>query len=76
MDDITKEKIKNLIHLRTNIFTVLIVLSSGMASILLLDKITIPIWIALIIGARFWWTFLDNILSINKKLENLTKETK
>lgn len=76
MREYYKEKIKNLITLRNNLFTAIIVLTSGVMGLFFVN---IPFWKAILfvfIGGYFDILFLKNLLSINNDIEKYVEELK
>lgn len=71
-----KEKLRNLISLRTNLFAVLIVLTGGLFGLFFTSLTTIKFYVLLAIGIYFGWVFLTNLLSINKQIEELIERLK
>ena len=69
------EKLKNLINLRTNLITILVVLIGGVYGLHLLNLSKSVYWISLIIGVFYIYfitkTTLNTNVRINKMLEEL-----
>jgi hypothetical protein len=66
-----KEINKNLMNLRTSLITVVIVITSGLAGIVLTKSFsTVNILLLVIPGIYFDIIFLQNILSINNRIDN------
>lgn len=70
-----KESNKNLINLRTNLITAIIVITSGIAGIILTKSFSfLNIVVLLIPGIYFDILFLRNIMNINCKIyENIRR---
>ncbi|MBP3925131.1 hypothetical protein J6E39_07820 [bacterium] len=70
-----EEQNKNLINLRTSLITVIIVITSGLAGIVLTKSFSlVNILILVVPGVYFDFIFMQNILSINSKLnENIRR---
>lgn len=70
-----KESNKNLINLRTNLITAIIVITSGIAGIILTKSFSfLNIVLLLIPGIYFDILFLRNIMNINCKIyENIRR---
>ena len=64
-----EEENKSLIALRSNYFTLMIVISSGLAGLFFADIHIVKIIFLSIVGIYFDYIFLLKFLSINKKLE-------
>ena len=72
-----KEDNKNLINLRTNLITIIIVLTGGIIGLILSQNLNIFGIIMLIIpGLYLDFVFFCNILSINNKIINNIKRLK
>lgn len=71
-----KETNKNLINLRASIIAVMVVLTSGLAGLLLIEINTIKLIILLFIGIYFDIVFLGNVFNINDKITTNLKELK
>jgi len=76
MENYLKESIKELIALRASLFNVVIVLTGGLLSLLLLDAVPWILRIFAVIGVYFDITFLKNIVNITEDIRNKTKELK
>lgn len=76
MTDYYKEKAKNLIALRSNLFTSVIVLTGGIAGLFFTNSQLIKVLIFGIIGAYFDIIFLLNIMSVNKEIDLMLEEIK
>ena len=76
MREYCKEKIKNLIALRTNLFTTLIVLISGIVGLFFANAPALKLFPFGIAGSYFTILFLLNIISINKQIDMLTEGLK
>lgn len=74
MNGCCKEKLKSLIHLRTNLFTVVIVLTTGIFG-LFFTRLSIIMTVCLfLIGLYFNILFLCNLLKINNDINLILKE--
>lgn len=74
MSEYYKEKIKNLIALRTNLFTVVIVLTGGVISLVFMDIPFMQILPLALIGIYYDFVFLKNIFSINNTIDSTLEE--
>lgn len=70
------EKIKNLVALRNNLFTSVIVLTSGVVGLFFIDQPYAKLFPFIAIGAYFDFVFLVNLLSINDKIDKVLEELK
>ncbi len=69
--EVLSEINKNLMNLRTSLITVVIVITSGLAGIVLTKSFsTVNILLLVIPGIYFDIIFLQNILSINNRIDN------
>lgn len=69
--EVLSEINKNLMNLRTSLITVVIVITSGLAGIVLTKSFSsINILLLVIPGIYFDIIFLQNILSINNRIDN------
>lgn len=76
MSEYHKEKVKSLVALRNNLFTAVIVLTSGVMGLFFVN---IPFWKVILfvsIGGYFDILFLKNLLSINNDIEKYVEELK
>lgn len=76
MREYYKERVKNLVALRNNLFTAVIVLTSGVMGLFFIN---IPFWkfiLFVAIGGYFDILFLKNLLSINNDIEQYVEELK
>lgn len=71
-----KEKIKNLIAFRTNLFTCLVVLTGGVFGLFIIDIPVYKIVPLALLGIYFGILFLKNLLSINNKILEYLEELK
>lgn len=76
MKDYYIEKLKNLINLRTNLITILVVLIGGVYGLHLLNLSKNVYWISLIIGVFYILFFMKSILSTNNTIYNVLEELK
>lgn len=80
MREYYKEKIKNLITLRSNLFTCIIILTGGLVGLCFTGASWIRIIPLIVLGAYFDFTFLQNMISTHKEidliLEGLKNECK
>ncbi len=65
-----KESNKNLISLRTNIITVMIVLTSGVIGLLFIDISLIKFIILSCLGIYIDIVFLHNVICINNQIDS------
>ncbi len=65
-----KESNKNLIALRTNLITAMIVLTSGIISLFLVELPIHKSVILFLIGLYFDALFLHNVICINNQIDN------
>lgn len=70
------EKLKNLINLRTNLITILVILIGGVYVLHLLNLSRFAYWISLIIGVFYILYFMKSILSTNDTIYNVLEELK
>ena len=70
------EKIKNLVALRNNLFTSVIVLTSGVVGLFFINQPFIKLGPFMLIGGYFDFVFLVNLLSINDKIDKVLEELK
>lgn len=69
--EVLSEINKNLMNLRTSLIIVVIVITSGLAGIVLTKSFsTVNILLLVIPGIYFDIIFLQNILSINNRIDN------
>ena len=74
MREYYKEKIKNLIALRNNLFTCIIVLTGGVVGLFFVDSMSIKLFPFIAIGGYFDLVFLINLLSVNNDIEKYIEE--
>lgn len=74
MDDFTKEKIKDLIALRNNYFSMIIVISTGIASLFILNLDNIKFIAYLIVLAYFGSVFILKFEFTSNQINKLLKE--
>lgn len=72
MDNDFKESNKNLINLRTNLITIILVLTSGIMGLIYTDISFLQKSFALIPGAYFDLLFIYNVIKINEILDKRT----
>ena len=70
------EKIKNLVALRNNLFTSVIVLTSGVVGLFFIDQPYAKLFTFIAIGAYFDFVFFMNLLSVNKDIDKYIEEIK
>ena len=70
------EKIKNLVALRNNLFTSVIVLTSGVVGLVFIDQPYAKLFPFIAIGAYFDFVFFMNLLSVNKDIDKYIEEIK
>lgn len=71
MREYYKEKIKNLVALRTSLFTIAMVLTGGVVGLLFMDISPVKILPLAVIGVYYDFVFISNIFSINNKIDIL-----
>lgn len=72
-----KEENKNLINLRTSLITIIVVLTGGLAGMIVTRNLdTASLLILFVPGIYFDFVFLGNVLSINKKITKNIEELK
>ncbi len=71
MREYYKEKIKNLVSLRTSLFTIAMVLTGGIVGLLFMDIPLVKILPLAVIGVYYDFVFISNIFSINNKIDIL-----
>ena len=76
MREYYKEKIKNLVALRNNLFTSVIVLTSGVVGLFFINQSFVKLLPFMAIGGYFDFVFLLNLLSINNKIDKILEELK
>lgn len=76
MREYYKEKIKNLIALRTSLLTVVIVLTGGIIGLFFMGVPLVQILPLAVIGAYYDFVFLSNIFAINNSIETTLEELK
>lgn len=74
MNEYSKEKLNNLIQMRTNLFAVVIVLTGGLFSMLFMNISIVKIILLMSIGTYFDFIFISNLLSTNQKIEKCLEE--
>ena len=67
-------QIKNLIALRTNLITIILTLTAGIIGFIFTNTIISVKTILCAIGIYFDLLFIINVIAINQKLFNLTKD--
>ena len=76
MKDYYIEKLKNLINLRTNLITILVILIGGVYGLHLLNLSRFAYWTSLIIGVFYILYFMKSILSTNDTIYNVLEQLK
>lgn len=76
MREYYKEKIKNLIALRSNLFTVTIVLTGGIFGLFFMDIHVAKLLFFLLLGGYFDILFLKNLFYINSYIEKCVEDMK
>ena len=71
MNEVDKERLKNLISLRSNLFTVVIVLTTGVLGLFFVKLSKIMVAFLFLTGIYFDFLFLSNLLKINEDIEEL-----
>ena len=70
------EKLKNLINLRTNLITILVILIGGVYGLHLLNLSRFAYWISLIIGVFYIYFLMKTTLNTNDRINNILEELK
>ncbi len=70
------EKLKNLINLRTNLITILVVLIGGVYGLHLLNLSKSVYWISLIIGVFYIYFIMKTTLNTNARINKMLEELK
>lgn len=70
------EKLKNLINLRTNLITILVVLIGGVYGLHLLNLSKSVYWISLIIGVFYIYFITKTTLNTNARINKMLEELK
>ena len=76
MREYYKEKVKNLVALRNNLFTSVIVLTSGVFGLFFVNQPFLKLLPFMVIGGYFDLVFLFNLLSINNQIDIILEELK
>lgn len=76
MKDYYIEKLKNLINLRTNLITILVVLIGGVYGLHLLNLSKSVYWISLIIGVFYIYFIMKTTLNTNARINKILEEFK
>ncbi len=76
MREYFKEKVKNLVALRSNLFTCVIVLTSGIVGLFFVNETAAKLLPFILIGIYFDLVFLINLLSVNKDIDKYIEEIK
>lgn len=76
MREYYKEKIKNLIALRNNLFTSVIVLTGGVAGLFFVNQPSTKLLPFILIGVYFDLVFLLNLLSVNADIDKFIERVK
>lgn len=71
MNEVDKEQLKNLISLRGSLFTVVIVLTTGVLGLFFVKLTKIMIAFLFLTGIYFDFLFLSNLLKINKDIDEI-----
>ena len=70
------EKLKNLINLRTNLITILVILIGGGSGLHLLNLSRFAYWISLIIGVFYIYFLMKTTLNTNDRINKILEELK
>ncbi len=70
------EKLKNLINLRTNLITILVILIGGVYGLHLLNLSRFAYWISLIIGVFYIYFLMKTTLNTNDRINKILEELK
>lgn len=70
------EKLKNLINLRTNLITILVILIGGVYVLHLLNLSRFAYWISLIIGVFYIYFLMKTTLNTNDRINKILEELK
>ena len=76
MNEVDKEQLKNLISLRSNLFTVVIVLTTGVLGLFFVKLSKIIVAFLFLTGIYFDFLFLSNLLKINQDIDELLGRNK
>ena len=76
MKDYYIEKLKNLINLRTNLITILVILIGGVYGLHLLNLSKSVYWISLIIGVFYIYFIMKTTLNTNARINKILEEFK
>lgn len=76
MKDYYIEKLKNLINLRTNLITILVILIGGVYGLHLLKLSKSVYWISLIIGVFYIYFIMKTTLNTNARINKILEEFK
>lgn len=76
MREYYKEKIKNLIALRSSLFTCVIILTGGLVGLCFSDISWVKIIPLVILGAYFDFTFLQNMISTHREIDLILEDLK
>lgn len=76
MKDYYIEKLKNLINLRTNLITILVILIGGVYGLHLLNLSRFAYWISLIIGVFYIYFLMKTTLNTNDRINKILEELK
>ena len=76
MKDYYIEKLKNLINLRTNLITILVILIGGVYGLHLLNLSRFAYWISLIIGVFYIYFLMKTSLNTNDRINKILEELK
>ena len=74
MKEYYQEKIKNMIALRTNLFTTVIILTGGVLGLFFIEIPLSKLVLFLIIGVYFDFIFLSNLISIDRNITRIVEE--
>ena len=76
MKDYYIGKLKNLINLRTNLITILVILIGGVYGLHLLNLSRFAYWISLIIGVFYIYFLMKTTLNTNDRINKILEELK
>ena len=76
MKDYYIGKLKNLINLRTNLITILVILIGGVYGLHLLNLSRFAYWISLIIGVLYIYFLMKTTLNTNDRINKILEELK
>jgi uncharacterized membrane protein len=73
MENVDRQ-LNNLIQLRTNLITLVIVLTVGLFSLFFVEHIPWLAWFFIVGGIRLYWVFIMNMIDAHNKIEKLLEE--